>query len=200
MPDLPVRNGASPATGSSSPDGDDRAWFEEAFRGHYAALCTYVDRLVGTQAAAEDVVQDLFVAVWERRDEWRARGASLRPVLYISARNRAFNVLKRRRIEDRSQLQLVHDDRAPGGADETLRWGEMKSAIDRAVDSLPEQCRLIFTLSRQDGMTYGQIARTLQISVKTVETQMGRALKALRVRLGVHLAASLALLLARLLG
>ena len=76
----------------------------------------------------------------------------------------------------------------------------MKSAIDRAVDALPEQCRLIFTLSRRDGMTYGQIARALEISVKTVETQMGRALKALRTRLGVHLVSSLALLLTRLPG
>lgn len=199
MPDLSVWRGA-PDTGTAGTASGDPAWFEEVFRAHYAPLCTYVDRLVGSPAAAEDVVQDLFVSVWDRRAEWRARGASLAPVLYISARNRAFNVLKRRRIEDRSQQVLVHDERPSAGADETLRWDEMKSAIDRAVDSLPEQCRLIFTLSRRDGLTYGQIARTLELSVKTVETQMGRALKALRTRLGAHLAASLALLLARLLG
>lgn len=80
----------------------------------------------------------------------------------------------------------MNDERASEWADETLRWDEMKSAIDRAVDSLPEQCRLIFTLSRRDRLTTGQIARTLQLSVKTVETQMGRALKALRTRLGAH--------------
>lgn len=198
MPELSVWNGAPEPDALSA--ADDPAWFEGVFRAHYAALCTYVDRLVGSPAAAEDVVQDLFVSVWERRDEWRARGASLAPVLYIAARNRAFNVLKRRRIEDRSQQVLVLDERASAGADETLRWGEMKSAIDRAVDALPEQCRLIFTLSRRDGMTYGQIARALEISVKTVETQMGRALKALRTRLGVHLVTSIALLLARLFG
>lgn len=200
MPELSVWNGAPMAAESAPSAPDDPAWFEEVFRAHYGALCTYVHRLVGSPAAAEDVVQDLFVSVWERREEWRARGASLRPVLYIAARNRAFNVLKRRRIEDRSQQVLGVDERAVPMADETLRWGEMKGAIDRAIDALPEQCRLIFTLSRRDGMTYGQIARALEISVKTVETQMGRALKALRARLGVHLAASLAVLLARLLG
>lgn len=199
MPDLSVWKG-TPDPGTTGTASDDPAWFEEVFRAHYAPLCTYVDRLVGSPAAAEDVVQDLFVSVWDRRAEWRARGTSLAPVLYISARNRAFNVLKRRRIEDRSQVVLVQDERPSIGADETLRWDEMKSAIDRAVDSLPEQCRLIFTLSRRDGLTYAQIARTLELSVKTVETQMGRALKALRTRLGAHMAACLALLLARLLG
>ena len=199
MSDLPVRN--KPLQPEASPPAvDDQAWFEEVFRGHYAALCTYVDRLVGSPAAAEDVVQDLFVAVWNRRDEWRARGSSLVPVLYIAARNRAFNALKRRRLEDRSQLLIDADDRDPGSADEVLRWGEMKSAIDRAVDALPEQCRLIFTLSRREGMTYTQIARSLELSVKTVETQMGRALKALRTRLAVHLAAALAFLLLRFPG
>lgn len=198
MPDQSVWNG-EPSVAKPSP-AEDRAWFEGVFRAHYPALCSYVERLVGSPAAAEDVVQDLFVAVWERRDEWRARGASLAPVLYISARNRAFNTLKRRRLEDRSQLLLGREDRAPGSTDEVLRWGEIKTAVDRAVDALPEQCRLIFTLSRREGMTYGQIARALEISVKTVETQMGRALKSLRSRLGVHLAAALALLLSRLLG
>jgi len=200
MPDLSVRNGAFAPAAASPAEDDDRAWFEEVFRGHYTPLCTYVHRLVGSAAAADDVVQDLFVGVWERRAEWRARGSSLSPVLYISARNRAFNALKRRRIEDRSQLLLHREERAPGGADEVARWGEMKNAIDRAVDALPEQCRLIFTLSRREGMTYGQIARSLEISVKTVETQMGRALKALRTRLGVHLAVSILLFVSRFSG
>jgi len=200
MPDSSVWN-RTPSTAEGTPSaGDDRAWFEEVFRAHYAALCTYVERLVGTPSEAEDVIQDLFVAVWERRVEWRARGAALAPVLYISARNRALNVLKRRRIQDRSQVVLGRDECAPGGSDEEVRWGEMKSAIDRAVDALPEQCRLIFRLSRQDRMTYGQIARALEISVKTVETQMGRALKSLRTSLATHLAASLALLITRLFG
>lgn len=197
MPDLPARSGASAGDPPATLDGDDGAWFEWVFRRHYAGLCTYVDRLVGSPAAAEDVVQDLFAAVWERRAEWRARGASLPPVLYISARNRAFNALKRRRLEIRSHLLLDTDGHTPGGADDEVRWGEIKGEIDRAVATLPEQCRLIFTLSRRDGMTYGQIAQALQISVKTVETQMGRALKSLRARLATHLAALAVLVLLR---
>ncbi|MBB4638075.1 RNA polymerase sigma-70 factor [Longimicrobium terrae] len=200
MSDLCAGSGV-PEAGWPAPSAEaDQRWFQTVFQEHYAGLCTYVDRLVGSPAASEDVVQDLFVAVWERRAEWRARGKTLAPVLYISARNRAFNALKRRRVEDRSQLLLGVDDRAPGDTDDVLRSGELKLAIDRAVDALPEQCRRIFMLSRRDGLTYTQIASTLGLSVKTVETQMGRALKAMRARLSVHMTTLAALFILRVLG
>jgi RNA polymerase sigma-70 factor (ECF subfamily) len=168
-------------------DGDVAA-FEIVFRTHYNGLCSFVRQQVGSAEAAEEVVQEVFLNVW------RGRGGidpdqSLRAYLYRAARNTALNQLKRRRLERRwlaaSAGPTSHAISAV--ADDAVREHELTIAIQQRVASLPERCRLIFTMSREQGLSYAEIAEALGISVKTVETQMGRALKTLRAGLAAFL-------------
>ena len=161
----------------------DAAAFEVVFRAHYAELCAFVRAHVGSTAIAEELVQDVLLHVWHGRAQLDPH-QSLRQYLYRAARNHTINYLKRRRVEDRS----LHDTATlplPSSAatDDEVRTHELAHAIDQAVASLPERCRVIFVMSRENGLSYSAIAEVLGISVKTVETQMGRALKALRAQL-----------------
>jgi len=101
--------------------------------------------------------------------------------LYRAAKNLSLNHLKHEKVvrewenEELMKIRLSEND-----PEEELFQHELSFAIQRAIDRLPERCRLTFTLHRQEGLTYTEIASVLNISIKTVETQMGRALKTLR--------------------
>lgn len=185
-------------TAAVAATGDDWGWYEALFRRHHADLCGCLYRYLGSAEAAEDVVQDLFLSVWDDLEAWQARGEQIRPALFVAARNRALDLLKHRRVRERQReqvrLAMVQKIRP---ADEELVASELKARVEDAVAALPERCRLIFTLSREGGRTYAEIAESLGLSVKTVETQMSRALRALRERLRPDLVASLLLLLMR---
>jgi RNA polymerase sigma-70 factor (ECF subfamily) len=160
----------------------DEAAFEALFRALAPGLCVLVTRYVGARAVAEELVQDLFLDLWTRRADLAA-DRSITAYLYAAARNRALNHLRReRRVAPFPATSLPHrEDADPAAPDES----ELLDALELqdAIDHLPARCRLIFTLNRRHEMTYGEIAASLGLSVKTVETQMGRALKSLRDRL-----------------
>lgn len=157
----------------------DQAVFETVFKTYYPRLCRFLLRMVGSREVAEDLVQDLFLTIWTNRREWRPQ-ASLKAYLYRAARNQAINYLKHQRVvrdweeEARDHLGLA------SLLNEDFQSKQLEAAVQKAIESLPERCRLIFELHRHDGLKYAEIAQVLDLSVKTVETQMGRALKALR--------------------
>src|SRR5262245_51008621 len=161
----------------------DVAAFEAAFRAWYGELCSFVRPQMGSAHAAEEIVQEVFLRVWRARASLDPE-QSLRAYLYRAARNTALNQLKRRRLETR---WLIEAAAAPAplavDADQETQVNELQTALQNALESLPERCRLVFTMSRHQGLTYAEIATALGISVKTVETQIGRALKLLRSRL-----------------
>jgi len=113
--------------------------------------------------------------------------------LYQAVRNQAVSYRRQQGVRERwSAHASTEIERRPG--DDGLAQGRPPTSprrLARAVDQLPERCRLIFTMSREQGLSYAEIARILGISIKTVETQMGRALKALRSRLAGYLALAL---------
>ena len=160
----------------------DEAAFEALFRALAPGLCALVTRYVGSRPAAEELVQELFFDLWQRREQLAPEQA-ITGYLYVAARNRALNWLRHeRRITPWSaaaQQHAAEPDPSSPNESELLDMLELQDAIA----SLPARCRLIFTLSRQQDMSYGEIASSLGLSIKTVETQMGRALKALRERL-----------------
>jgi RNA polymerase sigma-70 factor (ECF subfamily) len=161
--------------------GDESA-FEALFRALAPGLCALATRYVDSRQVAEELVQDLFLELWTRRADLHIEQA-LTSYLFTATRNRALNHVKRERhlSQWRTQTARLIDetDRSAPNDSELLDALELQDAIDH----LPARCRLIFMLNRQQDMTYGEIARSLGLSVKTVETQMGRALKALRERL-----------------
>src|SRR5690606_38349093 len=160
-------------------------WIERAFRAHYAELCAFVSGVVGSEDGAEDVVQDVFLSVWRAPDRWLAAGDALRPMLFVAVRNRALDMLRRRRVRERyvEQVALIGVP-TPVGPEEVLAHRELERAFDAAVAGLSARLREIYLLHRMEGLTYREIAEQLGISVQTVEVQMGRALKRLRAQLG----------------
>ncbi len=160
--------------------GDDAA-FAEAFRAHYAALVVAADRMLGDRAAAEDVAQEAMLELWRRRESFPA-DTRIRAYLYQSVRNRALNHIRHLRVARRAEPELPLPT-APDPADAAALTAELDTAMKAAVGGLPDDVRETFQMSRVDGLTYAEIARTLGVSVKTVEARMGRALRSLRDRL-----------------
>jgi RNA polymerase sigma-70 factor (ECF subfamily) len=177
-----VRDGLAPA-----------AAFDELFRALYEPLVRCAYRLTGSLPAAEDVVHEVFLAYWNRPAD-AAAAVSPRSYLYRAVRNRALNALRSDRTARTVPLThaeaelLVDGGRADGHSDRDADGADaLTAALARAVGILPERTRLVFTLSREHGMTYPEIGDALGISVLTVETQISRALVTLRQTLGPHL-------------
>ena len=176
---------AEPALVAALRAGDERA-FETLFRAYHAPLCSFAHRYVRAPDVAEELVQEVFLHLWQQRAAWEGRGA-LKTYLYTAVRNAAVSYLRHERVAQRRSAEtLALFDRPPLAADRAAASHETAAAVRAAVDRLPERCRLVFTLNREQGLTYTEIAATLGLSVKTVDTQMGRALKALRKYLGAH--------------
>lgn len=164
----------------------DQAAFEGFFRAWYPRLAEYALRMLGSRDTAEDVVQDLFVALWARRDRWPEAG-KLAAYLHRAVRNRSLNQLRRQKTARRWLERVDPDPVAAPVAHTALEHEEMTAVLREALAGLSPRCREVFVLSRDQALTYPEIAETLGISIKTVETLMGRALKALRARLGPRL-------------
>jgi RNA polymerase sigma-70 factor (ECF subfamily) len=166
----------------------DIAAFETLFRIHSEGLCAHACRYLQSREEARDVVQDLFLWIWDHRYEWRVEG-SLQAYLYRSTHNRSFGRLRHRRLEQRfrdAQMRAVESTSAavaPDHADAAAHLSDLAQAVERVMADLPERCREVFALNRQHHLTYPQIAEVFDISVKTVEAHMGRALKVLRAKL-----------------
>ncbi|MFN8699940.1 MAG: RNA polymerase sigma-70 factor [Flavobacteriales bacterium] len=159
--------------------GEQRA-YEMIFKEWYTPLVRFADSLLGDADAAEDCVQRVFIRVWEKRTEI-AIELSVKAYFYRAVRYACFNEIKHRKVKaeySRGQIaQSVISTEMESGT------GELEKAIARAVASMPDQCRKVFELSRFEGMKYAEIADSLNISVKTVENHMGKALRIMRSEL-----------------
>jgi RNA polymerase sigma-70 factor, ECF subfamily len=167
--------------------GDDSA-YEAIFRQWYAPLVATTAALLRDQGPAEEVVQDVLLELWRRRETLTLE-QSLRGYLFQSTRNRALNYLRRQRVESRGEPTIVASMPTPEQADSEVREAELRLAIHSAIAGLPDRCREVFELSRIQGLKYSEIATTLGISVKTVEAQMGKALRVMREKLAPWLPA-----------
>ncbi len=161
----------------------DRDAFEQLFRSWYGRLASYAATLTGGRDAAEDVVQELFVALWARRDTLPDLDA-LAAYLHRATRNRCLNQLRRQRTAGHWLSRQDADPAVPPVAEDDIIGQETAERIQAALAGLAPRTREVFLLSRDQGLTYPAIAETLGISVKTVETLMSRALRALRESLG----------------
>lgn len=165
----------------------DREAFATLFRAYHPQLCAFVFRITGSEAVAEELVQEVFTRIWERRLDWDPKG-SVDRYLYRAVKNRALNHVEHIRVEDASREEIAASIRPrQASPEERVRLDELSSATQHAIDELPERCRQIFLLSREGNLTYVKIAALLEISPKTVEVQMGRALKSLRRALAEYL-------------
>ena len=128
---------------------------------------------------AENLIQDVFVTVWEKRATLNP-DRSIKSYLYTATKNRALKHLRHEEVMRKNKGKIDLYSVAPSTPEDLISHAETAASIGRAIETLPEKCRLIFKMNRFDHLTYAEIAEVLEVSVKTVETQMGRALHALR--------------------
>jgi RNA polymerase sigma-19 factor, ECF subfamily len=154
----------------------DRTAFRRFFEAHHASLLRYLVHRKVDAETAEDLVQNAFIHVWEKRGEIRADG-SLRGLLYRIAYTRALNHFRdTARFVDAEPGFLEQASATPDPAESQ----EVRVRLAAAVASLPERRRAVFELCMLEGFSYREAAETLEISIKTVENQMGHALKTVR--------------------
>ena len=169
----------------------DSSGFERLFREYFNALMAFSRRILGDEDDAREVVHQVFIRLWEMRNDLD-HSTSLKSYLFTSVHNRSLNV-----IRDRKKFLSEEVPENPGEWDVSnqIEAMELEEKIREAIDGLPERCREIFKLNRFDGLRYNEIAVQLEISVKTVENQMSKALRILRDQLAKYLTILLWLIL-----
>jgi RNA polymerase sigma-70 factor (ECF subfamily) len=155
--------------------------FDSIFRAYYARLVGLASAMLRDRAIAEEIVQDVMLELWRRRATLMLE-TTLQAYLFRATRNRALNQIRHDRIIRRSEPDFASGAVA-SPADQQLVEAEIETALRQAVSELPERCREVFELSRVHGLRYAEIARVMEISIKTVEAQMGKALRLIRERL-----------------
>lgn len=162
----------------------EQSALKELFFLYYDALVAFARPILKDEERARDMVQDVFFKLWERREDLNI-SSSLKAYLYMAVKNHALNALKREErmewTDEESSLEArsgVHE--APY---EQLREKDLQRKLSACLDLLPEKCRQVFELSRFDEMSNKEIAACLEISVKTVENHMTKALGMLRKNL-----------------
>lgn len=164
----------------------DQDAFDTIFRTHYPELVGAAERLLRGRGYAEEVVQDVMLELWRRRESISI-DESLRAYLFRATRNRALNVIRHERVVDAAAPRAKSETVTQADAEPNLLQGEIDRALADAMATLPPRCREIFELSRVEGLRYSDIATTLGLSVKTVEAQMGKALRLLREQMSAWL-------------
>ena len=159
--------------------GDIRA-FESLFRSSYASLVRYAKTFVKDHDTAEEIVQDLFYRLWKEREKLNIE-SSLNGYLFRSVYNRSLHYLDHRKVIGKYEADMVYlGEESPVTPLQDVQYRELQDRIASTLEKLPERCGEIFYLNRFEGLKYHEIADKLSISVKTVEANMGRALKEFR--------------------
>ena len=166
--------------------GDEQA-FETTFRQYYPRLCNYVASLLKDDEEAEEVVQTVFLTIWEKRQDLEIT-LSLKSYLYRAVHNHCLNRFKHASVREVHREHTLHfSSESYESVTEVIHANELEERIEKAVSILPEQCQKAFRMSRFEELKYQEIADQLGISIKTVENQIGKALKILRVELADYL-------------
>ena len=161
----------------------DVGQFESLFRSSYVSLVRYAKTLIKDHDSAEEIVQDLFFRLWQDREKLKIE-SSLNGYLLRSVHNRCLHYIEHNRVVSRHVEEMSNrQSETQESPSDILNYKELQEKVARILEKLPERCGKIFTMSRFDGLKYTEIAEKLSVSVKTVEANMGRALKEFRKEL-----------------
>ncbi len=152
---------------------------KDIFDKSYSNLVFQALRLLKNKESAEDIVQDCFIMLWNKKDTLKITG-NIHAYLAKMVRNKSLDFLKKKRLET---SELNESYQGSFNAEDTLETKDLQSQIDKTIDELPEKCRQVFVLNRFEDMSYKEIAEQLDISKKTVEAHISKALKSLRIGL-----------------
>jgi len=154
--------------------------YEELFMTFYAQLVVFAQKLLGDEDLSREMVQDVFVMFYEKREVLNIH-TSLKSHLYQTVRNRCLNEIKRNQIRrDHHSGIFIEKKNEEAYFDDKMQETELEAKIFSIVESLPKQCKRIFEMSRYEGISNQEIADKLDLSKRTIETQISKALKILR--------------------
>jgi len=158
--------------------------FERVFKSHFKSLHAYACTIIRDAEPAEEIVQNVFLKLWEKKAEITIR-ENTSAYLYRAVHNESLNYLRHLKVRSdyQSYAMRQHKQTEQEKPAEKVVMGELEKKLEIALRELPEQCRTIFQLSRFEDLKYKEIADRLGLSVKTIENQMGKALKLLRLKL-----------------
>lgn len=155
--------------------------FEELFHAYYGYLCAFANKIIEDEIAAEEIVQDFFVKLWDKKENLNI-DSSIKNYLFRSVKNLCLNYIKHNNVKTQYARHIITEAENKAYRDNFFEPDLVKK-IEQSIESLPEKRRKIFRMSREEGLKYREIAEKLKISVKTVEAQMGLAIKTLRDKL-----------------
>ena len=161
--------------------GDEKA-FETLFHKYFGILCSFATKIIKDDVAAEEIVQDFFVKLWEKREQLFIE-TSIKNYLFRSIKNLCLNFIQHNKTKIRYAQIVLSEVENSFSDDSNYPEVDLFVKIEESINSLPKKRQEIFRLSRQDGLKYHEIAQKLNISIKTVETQMSLAIKSLRDKL-----------------
>jgi RNA polymerase sigma-70 factor (ECF subfamily) len=165
-------------------DGDRRS-LEKLFERYYQRLCRFAFQLLGDRETCEEVVSDSFVELWQKREKLEIT-TSVRAYLFAIVRYQSYAEGKRTgnlvQMEELNEVDSIDLD----SPERHYLKGELNDKIEQAIQQLPPQCQLIYRLHKKQGLKYKEVAATLNLSVKTVENHMGRALKLIKEALEAY--------------
>lgn len=164
-------------------NGDKQA-FKYVFDTYFTALCRFMYLYLGDTQEAEDIASDIFASVWENRKKLEIR-LTFKAYLFQAAKNRCLNVIRDRKATV-SLDDINGQDTPQVSITDSLETEELNNLIQEAILSLPEKCREVFLQSRTKNLTNQEISESMDISVKTVEAQITKALKQIRKFLGTQ--------------
>lgn len=162
---------------------DDYLAYTEIYDRYAPLLYMHAYKRLKNREEAKDIIQELFIAIWERRSEIELK-SNLSGYLYTSVRNRVLKVISHKQVES-SYFISLHDSIQKGYAntDYLIREKELIDLIEKEINALPSKMRLVFNLSRKSHLSHKEIAEKLDLSESTVKKQVNNALKVLRLKL-----------------
>lgn len=154
--------------------------FEKLFRSSYVSLVRYAKTILRDHDTSEEIVQELFFRLWQDRENLKIE-SSLNGYLFRSVHNRALHYLEHQKVIGRHAGEMAAAaDQTSEAVTDAIYYSELQAKVARVLERLPERCREIFRMSRFEGLKYTEIAEKLSVSMKTVEANMGKALKEFR--------------------
>ncbi|MFY0686068.1 MAG: RNA polymerase sigma-70 factor [Cyclobacteriaceae bacterium] len=158
----------------------DKRAFELVYNQNFGLMVSYAMRFIDTREEAEEIVQEVFVKFWDKCESLE-ENSSVKSYLYRSVHNTCLNQLKHEKVKDAYKTYVInYMEEGVSYEMEEQEQSDVMMRITEEINNLPPRCSEIFKLSRFEGLKYQEIADHLSISVKTVEVQMGKALKVLR--------------------
>lgn len=154
--------------------------FENLFRSSYASLVRYAQTILRDHDTSEEIVQELFFRLWKDRETLRVE-SSLKGYLFRSVHNRSLHYIEHQKVIDRHAGETAAAaETVSEPVTDAIYYNELQAKVARVLERLPERCSEIFRMSRLEGLKYNEIAEKLSVSLKTVEANMGKALKEFR--------------------